>query len=308
MTVLPPALKCALEEQCGLTVLDASPIGGGMINRAARVDTRDGALFVKWNESAPPGMLRQEARGLGELQRTRTIRVPTVYECHASGLTDDFRAGGLSHELEYLVMEYIPHRPYTNEAAFAETFGRNLALLHRCRPARNGFGRDVSNFIGRLPQPNDWRDSWSVFYRDCRLKPQMEIARELGKLPSYREKLICGVCDRLMELHSGLNSVPALLHGDLWSGNYLSTGNEPVVFDPAAYYGEREMEIAFMELFGGFPGGVFRAYDEAFPMQPGYEQRRPLHQLYPLLVHLNHFGEPYGKEVDRVCRLLVDLT
>src|SRR2546426_11544198 len=110
----------------------------------------------------------------------------------------------------------------------------------------------------------------------------MEVAREVGRLSQHRESLINRVIDRLEEILGGLPPQPVLLHGDLWSGNYLVSSGKPYVIDPAVYYGEREMELAFMELFSGFPGDVFSAYRTAYPLDSGYERRRALHQLYPL--------------------------
>ncbi len=306
MSVLPPDLQSALEEWGKLKILGASPVSGGMINQAARVDTSDGPLFVKWNDSAPSYMLHEEAQGLAVIRSSKTVRVPAVIGYHDPRDIHHEPNQWSCHPPQYLVLEFVQRRPPQNECFFAEQFGLLLARMHREQRETWGFGNWSPNFIGRLRQVNEWRDTWIEFYRDCRIPPQMDIARKLGRLPIEREQLLVGVCDRLPDILKGLDSRPSLLHGDLWSGNYLTAGDEPVVFDPAVYYGEREMEIAFMQLFGGFPSRVFEAYNESYPLQLGYERRRALHQLYPLLVHLNHFGEPYGQDVDRVCRQYLD--
>jgi len=145
--------------------------------------------------------------------------------------------------------------------------------------------------------------SWWEFYRLMRLLPQIEFARQAGRLTPERERLLMGVVEGLPELLSGIPEEPCLLHGDLWSGNCLcAEGDEPVLIDPAIYLGHREMEIAFIELFGGFPPGFVEQYHNHLPLDGGYARRRPLHQLYHLLNHWNHFGEPYGEKCVQVCR------
>jgi fructosamine-3-kinase len=208
----------------------------------------------------------------------------------------------------FLALEWIETRLSSDPARFDRNFGEGLAALHQSVPLEDiGFGLSQPNYIGLLPQRNDPLPDWSAFYRERRLLPQIEMARERGHLPERRERMLMQVVERLETLLDGLDSRPALLHGDLWSGNFLTAGDEPVLLDPAVYYGEREMEIAYMELFGGFPPGVPAAYQAAYPLEPGYARRRPLHQLYPLLNHLNHFGETYGPEVDHVCRLCLEI-
>jgi fructosamine-3-kinase len=202
-----------------------------------------------------------------------------------------------------LALEWIEERKPTDRTDFSKTFAQGLAALHRESLSPNGmFGLEIDNFLGSQPQVNTWTGSWAQFYRDRRVLPQMKIARSRGHLPAYRERLIGEVCNRIEALLDGLESIPSLIHGDLWSGNFITAGEEPVLIDPAVYYAEREVELAFIELFGGFPEGFMEAYQEAYPLRDGYEFRRPLHQLYPLLVHLNHFGETYGPGVDQVCR------
>ena len=299
MSVLPPDLKTVLEERGGLTVLGAAPVSGGMINQAAKLDTPNGPHFIKWHYNAPARLFIREREGLELLRQTATLRVPDVFDCRDREESESIQGP------TYLLLEWIEQSPPTNPS-FARRFGEALAALHMTPVGNHGFGLEFNNYIGSLVQRNHWREKWADFYRDCRILAQMEIAYLLGRLPEHRHGLLWALVERLDQLLDGLESRPSLLHGDLWSGNYLTVGDEAVVIDPAVYYGEREMEIAFMELFGGFPSGVLEAYNEAFPLQPGYERRRSLHQLYPLLVHLNHFGEPYGQDVDRVCRQYVD--
>ncbi|MEO8395851.1 MAG: fructosamine kinase family protein, partial [Chloroflexota bacterium] len=186
------------------------------------------------------------------------------------------------------------------QIAYAANFGRALAKLHHITAAT--FGLDHDNFIGELPQPNTPTATWAQFYRDQRIAVQIEIARDRNYLPPYREAMLRTMLDRIESILGGAPNPPSLIHGDLWSGNYFAApGNQPALFDPAVYYGDRELEIAYAELFGASPF-FLDAYRVNYPLDPGYEYRRPLLQLYAMLVHLNHFGEQYGEHVDAICR------
>lgn len=287
------ALQHALFEALGVEIYGETLLGGGMINRAAVFETENGPVFVKWKEDAPPDFFLTEADGLRRMQAAGALRTPEILAFAEA------QAGAPA----YLALEYIETSPPSNPARFAQAFGERLARQHREAIAPNlQFGLECDNFIGLLPQVNTFHDDWPMFYRECRLMPQILLARKRRLLPPERERLVMGVVEQLETLLDGLPSQPVLLHGDLWSGNFLSAGNEPVLIDPSVYYGEREMEIAYMELFGGFPAGVLAAYRAAFPLEEGYGFRRALHQLYPLLNHLNHFGESYGPNVEAVCR------
>jgi fructosamine-3-kinase len=264
-------------------------VSGGDINRAARIDVNGARYFIKYKHNAPPRFFEAEAHGLSLLRDAGAIRVPQVI-----AYSDE-------HQPAYLILEWLERaRP---SAHFAEKLGRALAAQHRIRAAVHGLDRD--NYIGELPQSNTPMPHWVDFYREQRLLPQIAIARTRGVLPPQRENLLKRLLEKLDEL---INSdiPPSLLHGDLWGGNYLcGVGDEPVIYDPAVYYGNREIELAFTELFGGFPAGFYAAYREVYPLDAGYEHRRALYQLYPLLVHLNLFGEGYGGQVDGVCRRYV---
>ncbi|HLV80118.1 MAG TPA: fructosamine kinase family protein [Chthonomonadaceae bacterium] len=318
MTGLPSGLAMALTEVLGAAPVRAMPLGGGMINRAARVDLPDGVVFVKWKDDAPPGFFAAEADGLFRLRASQTLRVPRVLAFHDRDATTiapplrtfgqrgrgSPRSGGWVRSLPlfpvpFLALEYIAeHRP-ADESRFARRFGERLAALHQQTVSPFGaFGLEKSNFLGVMVQLNTPHDCWPAFYRDCRLLPQIAIARQNGLLPPEREQRLMEVVAQIDRLMDGLDARPTLLHGDLWSGNFLAASEEPVVIDPAVYYGEREVEIAYMELFGGFPPGLLPAYRAAFPLPDGYARRRPMHQLYPLLIHVNHFGETYGPRLD----------
>jgi fructosamine-3-kinase len=293
MSQSPDWLSTIVRETLSAEPTHIQRVGGGMINQAARVVVGQDQYFVKWKTDAPPLFFQAEARGLGALHAAGAIRVPQVVGCGEAA----------AHWPAYLILEWI-ETARVDARIFAANFGHALGALHRITSPV--YGLDHDNYIGELPQSNTPTGNWIDFYRDRRIGVQMELARKQGLLPARREALLRQVMDRLGDLLDGVTLTPSLLHGDLWSGNFLTAaGNQPVVIDPAVYYGHREVEIAFTELFGGFPPGFLTAYREAYPLDPGYERRRSLYQLYPLLVHLNIFGESYGSSVDAVCRQYV---
>lgn len=291
MTALPAEVAAQLESRLGRPPRQTARVDGGMINQAAQVEVGSDTLFVKWRADAPPGFFEAEADGLRRLAATATLRLPQPV------LWKDAPAA----RVPFLAMEWVPLRRPTDLSRFALRFGEGLARLHRESAQPGGaFGLERDNFIGILPQRNAAARTWPEFYRDRRIRVQMRIAKEAGRLPPQRERALETICERMEDLLPA-DGPPALVHGDLWSGNYLSAGDDAVLVDPAVYLADREVEIAYIELFGGFPPGMLEAYRRAYPLDRGYEQRRPLLQLYPLLVHLNHFGEQYGPDVDRAC-------
>jgi protein-ribulosamine 3-kinase len=167
-----------------------------------------------------------------------------------------------------------------------------LAKVHRTAAPRFGWQRD--NYIGSTPQRNGWCEDWREFWIERRVGPQLELARRNG----FR------VAEPPLGSLDGHRPQPSLLHGDLWSGNAGFTAEGPVIFDPAVYYGDREADLAMTELFGGFPGTFYEAYHAAWPLEPGYEQRKHLYNLYHLLNHLNLFGGSYLGQVESTLRLL----
>lgn len=270
------------------SIRSAQRVAGGDINEAARVETERDAYFVKWNRNPLPDLFQVEAQGLELLAQPNVIRVPGVYG-HSEPA--DGRPA-------FIVLEWV-EQDGAGRSAAAETLGRQLAALHR--ETAPEFGLDHDNYIGSLPQPNAPMPSWIDFYRERRLGFQRQLAREKGRMPSQRDRRLGQVMEHLDRWIDDADVQPSLIHGDLWGGNYLiDTQSRPVLIDPAVYYGHREIELAFTELFGGFPAGFYDAYDEAYPLSPGYEERRPLYQLYHLLTHLNLFGESYGGSVDRI--------
>jgi len=268
-------------------------VGGGCINEAQRLDTDAGRFFVKTNEAALLPMFEAEAEGLRELAAAEAIRVPEPL------------ATGTAAGWAFLVMEYLPTGPGKSDAA--ARMGRELAEMHRHTAARFGWHRD--NTIGSTPQPNAWHSDWIAFWRERRLGHQLNLAARHGA-PRI-------LVDKGRRLEEGLDAffsdytpVPSVLHGDLWSGNAAFTAKgEPVIFDPAVYYGDREADLAMTELFGGFAAPFYDAYREAWPLDPGYPVRRTLYNLYHILNHFNLFGGGYASQAQRMTeQLLAELA
>ena len=297
MTQLPASVRSGVElALCAATgkeapIRAADPVGGGCINPSARLSTADGeSYFIKWNASAPASMFEAEADGLSALAAVSSecgLRVPAVVGVGANG---DEGPG-------WLLLEYV-ERSTQGAPGYGERLGEGLARLHRAGSREpGGYGWTRDNFIGSLPQANPRTDSWGAFWRDARIAPQLDRARASGH---FRSGESTRVMDRVLEqIPEALRGAEAdgesLLHGDLWSGNvYAGPGAEPVLIDPAVYRGHREVDLAMSELFGGFPRGFMHAYDGAWPLAPEYARvRRPLYQLYYLLVHVNLFGGSY---------------
>lgn len=262
-------------------VVSASAVSGGCINNACDVKLSDGRrFFVKSNATAPPRFFACEAEGLQALGAAGAIRVPTVVGWNTEGEGEDF-----------IVLERIESgRP---GPGFFEDFGRRFADLHR-QATNERFGFDRDNYIGSTLQPNRWADDWAEFWRRHRLGFQLDLARRNGVSEPILDRLGDRVLDRLDELISEPAEEPCLLHGDLWSGNYMADEKgEPVLIDPAVYYGRREADLAMTHLFGGFDHRFYDAYEEAWPLQPGSKDRLEIYKLYHLLNHLNLFGGGY---------------
>ena len=245
------------------------------------LDVGGGRYFVKTAAAHRAAMLEAECDGLAALAATGAIGVPHVHAC-----------GGMD-ETAYLVLDWIELHGTGGSAQL----GLALADLHRapvpCGSNGERFGYARDNFIGATPQRNGWSDDWAAFFRDSRLAPQLDLAARNGfgaKLARDGERLLAA----LPALFGNYDPPPSLLHGDLWSGNAgTRVSGEPVIFDPATYVGDRETDLAMTELFGGFGAGFHAAYRSAWPLAPGYAQRREVYNLYHLLNHLNLFGAGY---------------
>jgi fructosamine-3-kinase len=281
----------AVAQALGVKVVASRTLEGGDINEAFAVDLADGhTVFVKTNTTAPRSMFLAESRGLSWLAEATALRIPRV-----------LAVGNSSDGPAFLVLEHI--RSAARARDFDEALGRGLAALHRY--VAPTFGLDHDNFIGRLPQRNVPRPTWAAFYRENRLQPQLARAVERGLASPAMRRGMERVMETL-EVLVGPTEPPARLHGDLWGGNLLADEwGAPCLIDPAVYGGHREMDLAMMRLFGGFGPRVFAAYHEAFPLATGHEERLPLYQLYPLLVHVNLFGKSYVPSVEEALAQLI---
>lgn len=264
-------------------------VGGGSINECHVVRGHGRAYFVKLNTPQRAEMFAAEAAGLGEIARTRTVRVPQPV-CH-----------GASAAACWLVLEHLELRPGT-EGSMRE-LGRRLAAMHRVTACEHGWSRD--NTIGATPQVNTPAGDWRKFWRERRLGFQLRLAATNGHRLAEGDRLL----EELPAFFSGYDPVPSLLHGDLWSGNAAAAGGgEPVVFDPAVYYGDREADLAMTELFGGFAPAFYEAYRAEYPLEAGYATRKHLYNLYHVLNHLNLFGGGYRVQAERMIgRLLAQV-
>lgn len=285
-------LDVVLADLYGTAVRAVRPVGGGCISAARIVELEDGrSLFVKSNRRGPAEMFEREAEGLAALAAVGALRVPGDTETGAIGDT------------AWIAMEAIESAP--PGPRFWEAFGESFARLHReGRADRFGFPHD--NYLGATLQPNGWMDDWTEFWRHRRLGHQLELAREGGRSDPELDRLGDRVLARLEDFLGGIDEPPSLLHGDLWSGNFLTgPAGEPVVIDPACSYGHREADLAMTRLFGGFDARFYAAYEAAWPLAPGHRERLPLYELYHLLNHLNLFGGSYRGRCVAVLRRLV---
>jgi protein-ribulosamine 3-kinase len=287
---LPPSVAEAAEGVLG-PVRAVASVGGGCIAHASRLDTASGPAFLKWGRGDVGASFEAESAGLAALRAAASpLLVPGVLAAR------DAREG----DPGFLLLEWV--ETAQPGAGYWERFGEGLAALHRAAEPEGRYGFRLDNRIGRLPQANGWRTPWPEFFRLRRLEPQIERAHQGGEWRPAWDPLADRLLVRLPDL---LPATPeaSTLHGDLWSGNALSAADgRAALVDPAAYYGHREADLAMTELFGGFGGGFYSAYRAAWPLEPGYEERREVYNLYHLLSHLNHFGAGYAGGVGAMLR------
>jgi protein-ribulosamine 3-kinase len=261
-------------------------VGGGCINESYSINTNNGRYFIKYNSAtAYPGMFEKEAAGLNILADTNAITVPEVIETAET-------------ETEaYLLLKYVQSGSPCPDFWF--NFGISLAELHRHN--NDKFGLDHNNYIGSLVQANEPDADFVSFFISQRIEPQLKTARNKGAFGRSELRYFDS-------LFNSLNNIipvekPALLHGDLWSGNFMVSENGlPCLIDPAVYYGHRESDIAMTQLFGGFQPGFYQAYNQTWPLEKDWQHRMDIFNLYPLLVHVNLFGGGYTGQVMRIIR------
>lgn len=281
-----PDIEHSIREASGapFSIESHEATGGGDISRSYVVRGGGRAYFVKLNRADRAEMFAAEAAGLREISATGTVRAPEPL-CH-----------GASPAASWIVLEHLELRSASSAAMSA--LGASLALLHRVTAARHGWHRD--NALGTTRQINTPAEDWIAFWRVHRLGFQLRLAASNGhggRLIGDGERLL----EKLPAFFAGHAPLPSLLHGDLWSGNAAMTAaGEPVVYDPAVYYGDCETDLAMTELFGGFPQSFYNAYRAKHPLDEGYETRKSLYNLYHVLNHLNLFGGGYRAQAERM--------
>ena len=261
-------------------------VGGGCINQAYGLSDGETTFFIKLNQASKLAMFEAELAGLKEMYNSQTIRVPQPVCC------------GLASSNSYIAMEWLE---LGSRGSAWDTMGQHLAAMHRIS-SELGFGWHSANTIGETHQPNDWHESWLAFWRDQRLGYQFKLAKRRGGSFPQQQQLMAA----LPELLSGHDPMPSLVHGDLWSGNAaITAAGEPVIFDPATYFGDREVDLAMTELFGSFPNAFYDAYEAAYPLPAGYSARKTLYNLYHILNHFNIFGGGYAAQANRMIQQLL---
>lgn len=259
------------------------PVGGGSINQCLKAETDIGFFFIKENDPKKfPGMFEAEVHGLKLLANANCFVVPAVL-----GTAEE-------ENRSMLLLEWLEKK--NPDARSWYEAGEKLAALHQhSNPA---FGLEISNYIGSLPQQNNFHSSWEDFFTLERILPQIKRARDDGRIDSAlvgKAEKFCAKCGTIFPPEK-----PAMLHGDLWSGNFFFSANGPALFDPAVYFGHREMDLAMTQLFGGFDPDFYAGYTNAFAPEKDWQKRIPYSNLYPLLVHLNLFGGGYLYDVKSI--------
>jgi len=279
MSVIPGSISDYLKNELNVNQIQARNVSGGSINRASKLNTKNGTFFLKWNSEAPEDFFEKESEGLKLLRNADSdVVVPKVISY--SGRVDD-RPG-------FLLMEFVEEGSGSGENSF--NFGQELARMHN--NISDQFGLTGDNYIGSLPQSNNFHQEWLSFFIKERINPQIKMALNSGKVDHKTvqkwEKLSQNL-DRYIP-----PCKPSLLHGDLWSGNYMfNKSGQAALIDPAVYYGHPEMDLAFSKMFGGFSGRFYDGYESVNRLEPNFSERVDIYNLYPLLVHVNLFGGHY---------------
>lgn len=271
------ALSLVLSRGAPSAIIGFTPAHGGCINHGGCLHTTSGDFFLKWNETAHLNrMFATEAKGLALLRATRAIYVPEVIATEDLG------------EYQYLLLEYVGQQAGRHD--YWKILGQQLAAVHSVHASSSGLDHD--NYIGSIPQPNDQCDSWPQFFERTRIAPLLQQAIAKGIAPPKWSSQFDKLFAKLPAILP--NDAPSLLHGDLWTGNVIPNMlGAPCLIDPAVYYGHREVDLAMTRLFGEFDPSFYNAYQEAYPLQPGFKERVNIYNLYPLLVHLHLFGTTY---------------
>jgi len=279
----------ALSEVIGKNIVVKSEqlLVGGCINHASKLETNAGNFFLKWNDNCPADIFIREAESLNELKKAAGdfLVIPEVFAAKEVDKTPGF-----------LVLEFL-ESGYSSGSD--EKLGRGLAKIHQFTNTQFGFYND--NYCGSTLQNNSWKNNWPAFFRENRLQYMLNLIEKERPLPVAEMVIYEKLHARIEELIPK-ESVPVLIHGDLWSGNYMNSGKGPSLIDPASYYADREMEFAIMTMFGGFSHRFYDAYNEVNPLPAGWKQRNSLYQLYHVLNHYYLFGGGYRTQAVQIAR------
>ncbi len=282
-------VKTHLSKRFGkqVEILSSSLLGGGCINHATKIKTSEGVYFLKWNSDGPAEIFLREAESLEELKKAagNKLIIPEVFAAKKVDETPGF-----------LVLEYIEPGYMQNSD---EMLGQGLATIHQYKNRHFGFYNN--NFCGATIQENTWKSSWVSFFKENRLEFLLELIKKERSLSVDELKVYRQLLDRLPKLIPD-NSRPALIHGDLWSGNYMIIANGPALIDPASCYADREMEMGIMTLFGGFSQRFYDAYNEIYPLPADWKERNKLYQLYHVLNHYYFFGGSYRNQALQIAK------
>lgn len=269
-------------------IFSINSIGGGCINHASKLETNIGNFFLKWNADCSADIFIREAESLRELKMAANdyMKIPEVF---AAKPVDDSPG--------FLVLEYLENSCFSSNND--EKLGRGLAMIHQFKHHQFGFYNN--NYCGSTLQNNTWNNNWIEFFRDNRLRFLLNLIQKVRPLPAEERKIYEKLLEQIPDLIPG-ESVPVLIHGDLWSGNYMIAEKGPALIDPAAYYADCEMEFAIMTMFGGFSQRFYEAYNEVNPLAADWKQRNRLYQLYHVLNHYYLFGGGYRNQALQIAK------
>jgi fructosamine-3-kinase len=286
---VPRIIQTEITSTLRCTLLDFQFSSGGCINSGGKLTTTRGDFFIKWNDAEKyPGMFETEALGLQLLSSASAVRIPGVI------------SAGEGEKIQFLVLEFIGQQH--PDKHYWQNLGEQLAVLHRT--TSDFFGLEFNNYIGSIPQRNAKHKQWLSFFIEERLLPQLSFGKQSGKISNELFVNFEILINKLPTLIP--ESKTSLLHGDLWSGNVIADERgQPCLIDPATYYGNREAEIAFTKLFGGFSDRFYKSYHSNFPLENDFKSRIDLYNLYPLLVHVNIFGPNYLNQVVSIVKQFV---
>lgn len=267
-----------------LELIGSRPVPGGDINEAFLLKTNSGRMFLKMNDATQfPQLFQKEADGLAALKKATSLEVPAV------------RAAGQTGDTQYLLLEWMERGQVSNGSW--RLFGEGLAQMHKVNGVHPGWHCD--NYIGTLRQANTSTGSWASFYEQQRIMPLVRVLFNKSVFSKSDLNKAVHFCRELPAIFPDEPHV--LLHGDLWSGNFFITQNgRPAIYDPAVYFGHREMDIGMTKLFGGFDNSFYNHYNECYPLDQGWVKRLPVTQLYPLLVHAVLFGGGYISQCRKI--------